>query len=86
MAAPYAARSRAYVIPALVAAGTVQDRVAEVAPAANDPQAFSPVSKAPLRLKSIQPQTWPAFDAPQIGTVTRVRRADRRPWSASARW
>ena len=44
-------------MPALVAAGTVQLKVAVVAPAAKVAQARSPVSKAPLRLKSIQPHT-----------------------------
>ncbi len=69
VAAPYDARSRAYVIPALVV-GTVQLRGTEVAPAATVPQARSPVSKVPLRLKSIQPQTCPAFEAPLTGTVS----------------
>ena len=55
--------------PASVLAGTVQLSATLVAPATNVPQALSEVSNVPLTSKSIQPQTWPDLEAPDIGTV-----------------
>ncbi len=54
----------------MVAAGTLQVSVTLVAPAAKVPQTRSPVAKVPALSKSIQPQTAPAFEAPETGTVT----------------
>ena len=50
--------------------GQVSDT--DVAPASNVAQALSfgdEVVKVPLALKSMNPQTFPAADAPEIGTV-----------------